>query len=98
MRKLVLGLAAAAALTGASAANATLYVGNTFGCFGAACSPVGGTTANYAGLTFNTTNFTQADAGGVAHIGGAVDNNFGPFTLTGLPFNYTSPPTLFTLL
>jgi|SRR3954449_4353149 hypothetical protein len=98
MRRLVLGLVAAATLAGASAANATLYVGNTFGCFGAACSPVGGVTANYSGLTFNTTNFTQADAGGVAHIGGAADNNFGTFTLIGTPTDYGAPPTLFTLL
>ena len=99
MRKLGLGLLAISALAGASAAQATTYIGNTFGCFGAACDPTGGATATYGGLSFNTNNFNQADAGGVAHIGGTTPtDNFGTFTLSGLPFNYNTPPTLFTLL
>lgn len=98
MRKLALGLAAAAATCVAAPASAAVFIGTTSGCFGAACAPAA--TATYGGLTFNTGGFNQSDAGGFLAIGSGFPptDTLGLFTLTGLPFNYNSPPTLFTLL
>jgi hypothetical protein len=99
MRKLLLGSIGAAALAVASAAGATTYIGSTTGCFGAACSPTLA-TQTYGGLTFNSGTFNQADSGGFLAIGSGSPptDTFGTFNLTGLNFNYTSPPTLFSLL
>ena len=99
MRKLVLGLVAATALAGASAANATLYAGSTTGCFGAACTPnQTNTTMPGSGLTFRQGTFSQQDSNGFVGIGSNGTDTFGLFDLTGASFNYTSAPTLFTLL
>ena len=98
MRKAILAVIGATALAGASGANAALYVGSTLGCFGVACAPV--PTQTYGGLTFTTGSFNQADSNGFLAIGSGSPptDTLGLFTLTGAPFNYTAPSTLFTLL
>jgi len=95
MRRLVLGLVAATALAGASAASATVYIGSTTGCFGAACSPTL-TTTSAGGLVFHQGTFNQADSDGFLSIGSGMPptDTFGTFDLT---FPFTSPQ-LFTLL
>jgi hypothetical protein len=86
---------AATALTGASAAGATTYIGSTTGCFGAACTPNQVVTAA-GGLVFHQGTFNQADSGGFVAIGSGFPpvDTFGTFDLS---FPFTSP-TLFTLL
>jgi hypothetical protein len=95
MRRLVLGLAAAAALAASSAAGATTYIGSTTGCFGAACSPTL-TTDSSGGLVFHQGTFNQADSDGFLSIGSGMPptDTFGTFDLS---FPFTSPQ-LFTLL
>jgi hypothetical protein len=100
MRKVIFGLAAGTMLAlGSTSANATTYIGTTTGCFGPACAPILA-TQTYGGLTFNSGSFNQADSNGFLGIGSGAPptDTFGLFNLTGLNFNYNSPPTLFTLL
>lgn len=107
MRKVLLTVVGAAALTAASAANAGVtFSGSTTGCFevpsGSGC--VQNATANDNGtLIFNSGTFTQTtNAANFAGIGGSI-NNFGTITLFpsaydygadafDLMINFTSPP------
>jgi len=101
MRKLVLGILGATALTSASAASAVEFVGSTTGCLqvvpGPACtlgtsSNIGGST----GLVYTSGGFDQFTAAdtGYAAIGGT--DTLGTFTLGANPMNYTND--LFKLL
>ena len=87
MRKLVLSLVAGAAMTVASAASATAFIGSTGGCFGAACSPgaTATTTSGGATLMFTSGTFNQMDSNGYVAIGSGnpPTDTFGLFTLTG---------------
>ena len=108
MRKLIFSLVAGAALAGASAANATSFVGSTTGCFGSPCltgtsatsitgTPVGGGTGGT--LTFNSGSFDVTDSGGIAPIGtGLLNDTLGFFSLThgtATQSTFNTPFTLF---
>lgn len=105
MHKLVLSLAAGAAMAAASAANATSFVGTTGGCFGnlnnspvsPPCTPVA--TSSVANLTFNAGSFSVQDSNGFAGIGsGGGTNTLGFLTLTPTVGTTNFNGTPFTLL
>ncbi|MBA3513717.1 MAG: PEP-CTERM sorting domain-containing protein [Pyrinomonadaceae bacterium] len=64
--------------------------GNTAGCFGTGCVPVGSSTL--FGLTYNSSTFNGTTAGGFLGIGNVAGtpnlDNLGSFTLTGDPASY----------
>ena len=97
MRKLVLGVLAATALMGASAANAVEFVGSTLGCFGTGCTPGNPATNSFNGLSFSSGSFDQfTSAGGFAGIGSGNTDTLGFVSQNGSLFNYTG--TAFSLL
>jgi hypothetical protein len=99
MRKIGLALIGAAALAGSSAASAVEFVGDTQGCFSltsAACTPVS-STANFFGLTFSTGHFDQlTSASGFAGIGSGNSDTLGFVSQDGSANNYAGD--YFTLL
>jgi hypothetical protein len=67
MRKVLIALAGATALTAASAATAQQFTGSTLGCFGPACTVAN--SSSTGGLTFNSGTFDQAASNGFLAIG-----------------------------
>lgn len=108
MRKLVLSLVATAAMTAASAASATTFMGSTTGCFGTPC-PTGTSPTTFTGtpvgsgtggvLTFTSGTFNVTDSGGIAPIGSGIPptDTLGFFSLVGGTgqSTFNTPFTLF---
>ncbi|MEP7302661.1 MAG: PEP-CTERM sorting domain-containing protein [Caldimonas sp.] len=89
---LVVAAGAVMALSsGVANAVETNFIGSTDGCFGLACAPPGATTL--AGLTYSSSTFNVTTVLGAVSVGNAPGspnlNNFGSFTLTGAPYNYS---------
>jgi hypothetical protein len=62
----------------------------------------GGSATTYGGLTYTGSTFNVTTSGGFYGLGGNPSatlnvDNLGSFSLSGAPFNYTAPPTTFTL-
>ena len=91
MRKLLITLAGATALTAATAANATTFTGSTLGCFGPSCTVAGASSTS--GITFTGGAFSLADSNGFLSIGtDATANSLGLISLATLPSSWVNVP------
>src|SRR5881275_1881791 len=94
MRKLLIALAGATALTAASGANATTFTGTTLGCFGGGCTVANASATG--GASFTSGTFNQADAGGFLSIGsGTGTDTLGLIAVDGVSSSWVNVP--FTL-
>jgi hypothetical protein len=95
MRKLLITLAGATALTAASAANATTFTGSTLGCFGGGCTVANASAPPIpnGGISFTGGTFNEGDSGGFLSIGtDATANSLGLISLTGIPESWVNVP------
>ena len=98
MRKVLFALAGAAALSVASAANATLFTGSTLGCFGGGCTVANASAPPIpnGGISFTGGAFNLSDSNGFLSIGtDASANSLGLISLTNIPESWVNVP--FTL-
>lgn len=93
MRKVLIALAGATALSAASAANATLFTGSTLACFGPGCTVAN--SSSTGGATFNSGSFNQSDSGGFLSIGsGSGTDTLGLISVSGVSSAWVNVPFL----